>query len=89
MGGISMSKELYYYHAAWCKPCETLGPIMEQVNRQLPVRKINVDYADPAVISAANVRNLPTVVLVENGQEIRRFTGVKTYNQIIDFLNYG
>ena len=84
-----MSKELYYYHAAWCKPCETLGPIMEQVNRQLPVRKINVDYTDPSVISAANVRNLPTVVLVENGQEVRRFAGVKTYNQIIDFLNYG
>ena len=35
------------------------------------------DYADPSVISAANVRNLPTVVLVENGQEVRRFAGSK------------
>ena len=84
-----MSKEIYYYSAPWCQPCETLGPIMEQVNRQIPVRKINVDYADPAIISAANVRSVPTVVLVENGQELRRFVGVKTYNQIIDFLNYG
>jgi thioredoxin-like negative regulator of GroEL len=89
MGGISMSKELYYYSAPWCKPCETLGPIMDQVGKQLPVRKINVDYADPAVINAANIRNVPTVILVENGQEVRRFAGVKTYNQIIDFLNYG
>jgi thioredoxin-like negative regulator of GroEL len=62
---------------------------MDQVSKQLSVRKINVDYADPAVINAANIRNIPTVILIENGQEIRRFTGVKTYNQIIDFLNYG
>jgi thioredoxin 1 len=84
-----MSKELYYYSAPWCQPCETLGPIMDQVSKQLPVRKINVDYADPAVLTSAKIRNIPTVVLVENEQELRRFTGVKTYNQIIDFLNYG
>ena len=84
-----MSKQLYYYSAPWCAPCETLGPIMDQVNKQIPVRKINIDYADPALLTEAKVRNIPTVILVENKKEIRRFTGVKTYNQIIDFLNYG
>jgi len=84
-----MSKQLYYYHASWCNSCETLGPIMDQVNKQIPVRKINIDYADPAVITEAQVRNIPTVVLVENEKEVRRFTGIKTFNQIIDWLNYG
>jgi len=84
-----MSKELFYYSAPWCKPCETLGPIMDQVNKQITVRKINIDYVDPAVITEAQVRSIPTVVLVENGQEIRRFTGVKSFNQIINFLNNG
>ena len=32
---------------------------------------------------------VPVVVLTENGKELRRFTGVKSYNQIIDWLNYG
>jgi len=84
-----MSKQLYYYSAPWCNPCETLGPIMDQVNKQIPVRKINIDYADPAVLTEAQVRNIPTVVLVENNKEVRRFTGIKTFNQIIDWLNYG
>ena len=84
-----MNQQLFYYSAPWCKPCETLGPIMDQINKQISVRKINIDYADPAVITEAQVRNIPTVVLVENGKEVRRFTGVKSYNQIIDFLNYG
>lgn len=84
-----MAKELYYYTAEWCNPCQTLGPIMDEVKRQIPVRKQNIDYVDPAIVAAANVRSVPTVILVENGQEVRRFSGVKSYNQIIDWLNYG
>ena len=84
-----MSQELFYYNAPWCKPCETLGPIMDQVNKQIPVKRINIDYADPALLTKAQVKNIPTVILTENGQEVRRFTGVKSFNQIIDFLNYG
>ena len=82
-------KELYYYTANWCNPCQTLGPIMEEVARQVPVRKQNIDYIDPSILTEAKVRSVPTVVLVENGQEIRRFTGLKSFNQIIDWLNYG
>ena len=84
-----MPKELFYYTAPWCNPCQTLGPIMDEVAKQIPVRKQNVDYVDPAILTEAKVQNVPTVVLVENGQELRRFTGVKSFNQIIDWLNYG
>ena len=83
-----MAKELYYYTAPWCNPCQTLGPIMEEVAKQISVRKQNIDYIDPAIVTAANVKSVPTVILVENGQELRRFNGVKSFNQIIDWLNY-
>ena len=84
-----MPKELYYYTANWCNPCQTLGPIMDEIARQISVRKQNIDYIDPAVLEAANVRNVPTVILVEDGQEIKRFTGVKSNSQIITWLNEG
>ena len=84
-----MAKELFYYTANWCQPCQTLGPIMEDIAKQIPVRKQNIDYVDPAILTEAKVRNVPTIILVENGQELRRFTGVKSFNQIIDWLNYG
>ena len=84
-----MNKQLLYFSAEWCGPCKTLGPVLDEVRRQIPVVKHNVDYTDPNVLQKYGVRNIPTVILIENGQEVRRFTGVKTYNQIIDFLNYG
>ena len=84
-----MPKELFYYTANWCNPCQTLGPIMDEIARQIPVRKQNIDYIDPLLLESANVRNVPTVILVENGQEIKRFTGVKSNAQIITWLNEG
>jgi thioredoxin 1 len=79
-------KQLYYFTAAWCQPCQTLGPIMDQVSSQTPVNKINVDY-EADTITKYNVRNIPTVILVENGQEVRRFTGVKSFNEVLNFIN--
>ena len=84
-----MPKELFYYTANWCNPCQTLGPIMDEIARQIPVRKLNIDYIDPLLLESANVRNVPTVILVENGQETKRFTGVKSHSQIITWLNEG
>jgi len=84
-----MPKELFYYTANWCQPCQTLGPIMDEIARQIPVRKQNVDYTDPLLLESANVRNVPTVILVEDGQEIKRFTGIKSNSQIINWLNEG
>jgi thioredoxin-like negative regulator of GroEL len=84
-----MAKELYYYTAGWCESCQTLGPIMEKINRQIPVRKQNIDYIDEGITQAANVRNIPTVILVENGQELKRFVGLKSETQIITWLNEG
>jgi thioredoxin 1 len=79
-------KQLFYFSAEWCVPCQTLGPIMDQISIQIPVQKFNIDY-EADLITKYGVRNIPTVVLVENGQEVRRFTGARTYNDIIRFIN--
>ena len=84
-----MSKQLLYFSAEWCGPCKVLGPVMDEVRKQIPVQKHNVDYTDPSILQKYGIKNIPTVVLVENGNEINRFVGAKTFNQIIDFLNYG
>jgi len=79
-------KRLFYYTADWCQPCQTLGPIMNQIASMVPVEKINIDYElDRA--RKANVSSVPTVILVENEQEVRRFVGVKSYDQIMQFIN--
>jgi len=79
-------KGFIYFSAEWCQPCKALGPIMEQVAKQVPVNKVNVDY-DVSLTKQYNVTSVPTVVLVDNGVEKTRFTGVKPINDIVNIYN--
>ena len=69
-------KQYLYFSAPWCGPCRMLGPVMQKVNNTIPVQKINVDEQSEIAIKY-NVRNIPTVVLLENGQEVKRLVGAK------------
>lgn len=66
-----------YFSAAWCGPCRTLGPIMNQVSQEVPVEKIDVDSQSDMALKY-NVRNIPTVVLVDGETEVKRFVGVQS-----------
>lgn len=79
-------KQLWYFTADWCAPCKALGPTMNRVSEQISVNKINIDY-EADVTQKYGVRNIPTVILVENGQEVRRFSGNRSYNDVIQFIN--
>jgi thioredoxin 1 len=79
-------RQIFYFTAPWCQPCQVLGPIMDKVGQQMYIEKINIDYEMDRARSA-NVGSVPTVVLVENGQEIRRFTGMRSYEQVMQFIN--
>ena len=79
-------KQIFYFSAEWCSSCQTLGPIMEQIGKQHQILKFNVDY-EVDVTKKYGVMNIPTVILVENGEEVRRFTGVKSFNDVLRFIN--
>jgi thioredoxin 1 len=79
-------RKLFYYSADWCQPCKMLGPVMDEVAKDIPVEKINIDYEMDRA-RAANVSSVPTVILVENEQEVRRFVGARSRQQINEFIN--
>jgi len=82
---ITNMKKIFLFTAEWCPGCKTLEPIMDKISAIIPVDKINIDYEIDRARSA-NVMSVPTVVLAENGQEIRRFVGVKSYEQMLEFI---
>jgi thioredoxin-like negative regulator of GroEL len=78
-------KKIFLFTADWCPGCKTLEPVMDKINSTIPVEKVNIEYETDRT-KAANVMSVPTVVLAENGQEVRRFSGVKSYEQILEFI---
>ena len=80
-------KQLWYFSAPWYQPCQTFGPIIDQaIANGVNVKKVNVDY-EPNASTTYGVKSVPTVILVENEQEVRRFTGARTLQQVVNFYN--
>ena len=75
-----------YFSADWCGPCKMLGPVMNEVSQMVPVQKINVDK-DSDMAQRYNVRNIPTVVLVNGDAEVTRFIGVNPKQVYLDAVN--
>ena len=80
-----LMKKLLYFSATWCGPCKMFGPILQQLSAEgIPVEKIDVGAQQDAV-QQYNIHSVPTVILVENGVEKARFTGVKSKEEIKQF----
>ena len=79
-------KKILYFSAAWCGPCKMLSPIMESLSGQINYEKIDVDNNQDLSIKYG-VRNIPTLVLVENGEAVSRLTGLQQKDAILEFYN--
>ena len=74
-------KKILYFSAGWCQPCKNFKPIIEQVSREIPVEFIDVD-ANPQLVAEYGIRNVPTIVVVNNGRATGKQAGVLTESQI-------
>ncbi|MCD6347453.1 MAG: thioredoxin [Bacteroidales bacterium] len=77
------------FWAPWCKPCLMMAPILndvaEQMHGNVVVGKLNIDQ-NQFIAKKNKVRNIPTLILFQDGIEIHRFVGVKTKKHIIKEL---
>ena len=60
--------------------------LLSHREREKVGKSVNIDYEMDRA-RTANVGSVPTVILVENGQEVRRFTGARSYEQVMQFIN--
>jgi thioredoxin 1 len=86
------SKEvvLVDFWAAWCGPCQMLGPIIEEVaidlKDKVKVIKVNVDEAQEIAMKY-NIASIPTVVIFKAGQIIDTLIGFRQKEDYINAIN--
>ena len=80
------------FWAAWCGPCRMVGPIIDQLseeyNGKAVVGKVDVD-ANQEFAAKYGVRNIPTVLVFQNGEVVGRQVGVApkaAYSEALDAL---
>ena len=82
-------KAVVDFYANWCGPCKMFAPIFEDVSAKkddMNFVKLNVDdYSD--IAREYGVMSIPTVILFENGKEVKRNVGFMSEEDFIKFLN--
>jgi thioredoxin 1 len=83
-------KTIYYFTAEWCQPCKRTRPIVEELNRDQSIAGFQIIDVDvnPELVKNFGIKSVPTFILFNNGEEIKREIGGKTREQLMELINY-
>jgi len=77
------------FWAAWCGPCKTIGPKIEELSVELEgkakVCKVNVDE-EMALAQQFSVMSIPTMIVFKGGKEVNRVVGVRGKEELKSLL---
>ena len=77
------------FWAPWCGPCKTLGPVLEKLaaefNGGFVLAKVDVDK-EQQLAGYFQIKSVPTVMLVKDGQIVDGFPGALPEGQLRQFL---
>ena len=76
------------FFATWCGPCKMLSPILDELSEEVKdVKFIKVDVDEEGDLAREyGVMSIPTIILFENGKEVKRFTGFMNKEEFVKFL---
>ena len=71
--------------AAWCGPCRTVGPIVDELASdyagRIKVGKVDVD-AQPELAASFGVSSIPTILLLKDGKVVSTAVGARPKLQL-------
>lgn len=79
-------KQLYKFSASWCQPCKMLANNFKYVDMgDVQLVELDIEKNSEKAVEF-KIRSVPTMVLMEDGKEIKRTSGVLMADKIEEFI---
>jgi thioredoxin 1 len=78
------------FNAEWCVPCKRMAPILEKLAADWEGKAVfyQIDADENAdLVMKFGVMSIPTLILVKNGIEIQRATGLQNWEKLIELFS--
>ena len=80
-------KQLIKFAASWCQPCKQLAGSLKYVDfKDVELKEFDIEE-NSELAQQYGIRSVPTMVLLEDGKEVGRKTGVLMADQIEEFIH--
>ena len=80
------------FYADWCAPCQAMAPAIDEFAHehqgQALVGNLDTDR-NPEISARFNIRGIPTLIVFNQGRELRRQTGALGRAQLERFVDLG
>jgi thioredoxin 1 len=77
------------FWAPWCGPCQVMGPIIEELAKEMgdkfKIGKINVDE-NSETAQKFGIMSIPALKIFKGGQVVKEFVGVQNIDALKDAL---
>ena len=74
-------KKILKFSASWCQPCKMLAKNLETAQLSVPVEEVDIDEMTDMSVEY-KIRGVPTLVMLEDGKEVKRVSGVKSVDEL-------
>ncbi len=81
----SEKRVLVDFFAEWCGPCKMFSTVLENANIDVTVIKVDTDKFDD-LARKYGVMSIPTIILFEDGKEVKKNIGFLDKYELEDFL---
>jgi thioredoxin 1 len=87
--GAASEAVIVDFWAEWCGPCKMIAPILEEISVEhegkVRIAKLNVDD-NPDAARRYDVMSIPTLIVFQDGQPVKRMVGAKGKGQLLQEL---
>jgi len=78
--------KLLKFEASWCGPCKAMDYVFDMINLDVDIERINIDF-NKELCDKYEVRSVPTLIVInDKGKELRRTTGMKNTDELMEFV---